>query len=316
MKALQNWVMGPIAITAFAALDRTGLTRTRPFAEGVGAGIRVESASRRVVSACRRRPVAAVNVHVGGSGPPVVLINGWTASGLVWPSRLVERLEQQFTVYRVDNRGTGWSRGCPRPYSVADLAGDVRSVIEQNDLQRPIVVGISMGGMIAQELAIRWPDLAGHLVLVSTSPPSPEFTAPRSETTVSLFAAAPTADLAIRIRATWLPMAGPDFAGGAPELIDEVVRSVTDRPTPYFAILDQFRAVAAWHDASRLERITAPVTIVHGAADPLIPVRNGMRLSQLIPGARYIDLPLIGHLLPYEAPDELAETIEGAVVRQ
>jgi pimeloyl-ACP methyl ester carboxylesterase len=95
-----------------------------------------------------------------------------------------------------------------------------------------------------------------------------------------------------------------------------MVRAVTDRPTPYFAMLDQVRAVAAWHGASRLTSITAPVTIVHGAADPLIPVRNGMRLSQLIPGARYVDLPLIGHLLPYEAPDELAGTIEDAVVRK
>ncbi|MHB8694913.1 MAG: alpha/beta fold hydrolase [Solirubrobacteraceae bacterium] len=316
MKTLQDWVMGPIATTAFAALDRTGATRTRPFAEGVAAGIRIESASRRLVSACRRRPAPPINVHVGGSGPPVLLINGWSASGLVWPSRLVERLEHRFTVYRIDNRGTGWSRGSARPYSVADLAGDVRSVIEQHDLQRPIVVGISMGGMIAQELAIRCPDLAGHLVLVSTSPPSPESTAPRSETMVSLFAASPTVDLATRIRATWLPMAGPDFVAGAPELIDEMVRSVTDRPTPYFAILDQLRAVAAWHGASRLERITAPTTIVHGAADPLIPVRNGMRLSQLIPGARYVDLPRVGHLLPYEAPDELAETIEDAAGRK
>ena len=79
--------------------------------------------------------------------------------------------------------------------------------------------------------------------------------------------------------------------------------AIARRPTPRFAVLDQARAIAAWHGAHRLRRLTAPTTVVHGAEDPLIPVRNGMRIAQLIPGARYVELPGVGHLVPYEAPD-------------
>ena len=78
-----------------------------------------------------------------------------------------------------------------------------------------------------------------------------------------------------------------------------MARSIARRPTPRVAVLDQARAIAAWHGAHRLRRLDVPVTVVHGE-DPLVPVRNGMRLAQLIPGARYVE-PRVGHLVPYEA---------------
>ena len=74
-------------------------------------------------------------------------------------------------------------------------------------------------------------------------------------------------------------------------------------------MLDQARAIAAWSGAHRLRRLAVPTTVVHGADDPLIPVRNGMRLAQLVPGARYVELPGVGHLVPYEAPDEVVEVV-------
>ena len=103
-----------------------------------------------------------------------MLLNGWTASGLVWPAGLVAALERDHRVVRIDNRGSGWSRHAPRPYTIGDLAADARRVIDGLGLGRPTVVGLSMGGMIAQELALRWPDRVGRLVLLGTRPPNPE----------------------------------------------------------------------------------------------------------------------------------------------
>jgi 3-oxoadipate enol-lactonase len=312
---IQRLIMARAATVALGPLEQTGITRTRPFAVGVGAAIQAEAATRRLAAGIEGRRLPPINVHVGGDGPAVVMINGWTASGLVWPAQLIERLERRFTVLRPDNRGTGWSRRCLRPYSIADLAGDVRQVIERHGIERPIVVGISMGGMVAQELAVRWPDLPGHLVLLSTSPPSPDYTPPRPAVAASLLATAATADLATRVRTTWLPLAGPEFRAAGPAAVEGLVQVVTERPTPYFVLLDQARAIAAWYGVERLRRITAPTTVIHGAVDPLIPVRNGIQLSQLITGARYVELPGVGHLLPYEAPATLAEIIEDAEIR-
>ena len=74
-------------------------------------------------------------------------------------------------------------------------------------------------------------------------------------------------------------------------------------------MLDQARAISAWHGAHRLRRVTVPITVVHGSEDPLIPVHNGMRIAQLVPGARYVELPGVGHLVPYEAPEAVERIV-------
>ncbi len=77
------------------------------------------------------------------------------------------------------------------------------------------------------------------------------------------------------------------------------------RVTPRAGVLNQLRAIAGWYGSERLRRIGISTTVVHGDADPLVPVGNGMRLAQLIPGARYVELPGVGHLPALEAPDAL-----------
>ena len=119
-----------------------------------------------------------VGVH---ERPLVVLVNGWTASGLLWPAGFVEQLEGSFDVVRVDNRGSGYSRTAPAPFTMAQLADDLRDVLRAIGARSATIVGLSMGGMIAQELAIRHPELVDRLVLCGTRPPPPAgFAPPRS----------------------------------------------------------------------------------------------------------------------------------------
>lgn len=245
------------------------------------------------------------NVHEDGrpGAPPVILLNGWTASGLSWPHQLVAGLARSFHVLRIDNRGTGWSRGMRHPFTIGDLADDARRVIEQRGLRRVIVVGVSMGGMIAQELALRAPEHLDHAVLLATRPPAPAHTHGAQFVTASLMGPPePGQSLGDHVQRAWGSITGPGFTDRNPAMVAELISSIVARPTPRAAVFDQARAIAAWSGASRLKRLVVPSTVVHGVADPLIPVRNGIRLAQLIPDADYVELPGVGHLVPHEAP--------------
>ena len=124
--------------------------------------------ARGIGKAGRFRPV--VNFHSSGSGDALLLLNGWTASGLLWPDRWLRDLEARFRVIRIDNRGSGWSRSAPTPYDIGDLADDAAAVLRGLGVESATVLGLSMGGAIAQELALRYPRLVSALVLVGTRP--------------------------------------------------------------------------------------------------------------------------------------------------
>ncbi len=256
-----------------------------------------------------RRP--NVNWHEGGSGPALILLNGWTASGLVWPAEWVQTLEQHFRVIRVDNRGTGWSRSAPAPYTIADLADDAADVLHACHVdEAATVLGISMGGMIAQEFALRHPKRVRRLMLVSTAPPVPAKVMPDPAPFRTAFARpAPGQDLRQHIWNVWSQYAAPFFAAAHPEVFDELTSQILRRVTPRQRVFDQLRAIGSWHGSRRLRRIEVPTTVVHGNQDPLIPVGNGMRLSRLIDGAEYVELEGVGHLAAHEAGPDLLKML-------
>jgi pimeloyl-ACP methyl ester carboxylesterase len=303
------------AATRWAAecgIDVMSLGRNPAVAASLQAGIRAQALARSLRPDIACCPAPAVHHHDGGRGPAVVMLNGWTASGLVWPAAVVAALERDHRVVRIDNRGSGWSRHAPRPYTIADLAHDARRVIDDLGLVAPTVVGLSMGGMIAQELALRWPRSVGRLVLLGTRPPSPEDTPPPARVTASLLSTPPKGvPLRRFLRDGWATVTGPGFAAEHPARIDEMAASIARRPTPRFAVLDQARTIAAWSGAHRLRALAVPTTVVHGTEDPLVLVRNGMRVAQLVPGARYVELPGVGHLVPYEAPEDVVRLVAG-----
>jgi len=282
-----------------AELDRLGI-RTKGMQRRHREALDAEALRPRLVVGSRRRPV--VNWHEGGVGPVLVLINGWTASGLVWPSNWVTALEQRFRVVRIDNRGTGWSRSAPAPYRIADLATDVHDVLQACDVKRATILGLSMGGMIAQEFALQYPGMVDRLILVGTAPPVPAQLVPDVAPFLSaLRGPAKGQDLAGFFRRLWGSYAAVSFAEEHPALLDEIVRQILQRVTPRRRVLDQIRAIRSWHGSDRLRELAVPTTIVHGNRDPLIPVGNGMRLARLIPNAEYVELAGVGHLAPHEA---------------
>lgn len=234
----------------------------------------------------------------------VVLLNGWTASGVLWPSALVTELERSHEVIRIDNRGAGWSRTAPGPFTMARLADDVADVLDAVGARSATLVGLSMGGMIAQETAHRHPDRVDRLVLCGTRPPAPLGFLP-APTVVAPLLSMPAPGQSVRayIAASWRGIVGPDFAERDPDAMTEMIDLLMARLTPHAGVLSQIRAISSWHGADRIGRIHVPTTVIHGDEDVLIPVGNGMRLAQLIPGADYVELPGVGHIVPFEAPD-------------
>jgi 3-oxoadipate enol-lactonase len=250
--------------------------------------------------------------HDSGRGPALVLLNGWSASGLAWPRSFITALESTFRVVRPDNRGSGWSREAPTPFTMKELADDVDAILDVLDIDSALVVGLSMGGMIAQELAIQHPDRVQSLVLVATRPPAPAYAVNLRDAQRLLRKPVKGQTVPEHIAQMWADSCAPGFADANPAAIAELTEQILRRPTPRSALLAQTRAVTGWHSAERLRSITAPTIVVHGDLDPLTPVRNGVRLSQLIPGARYEEQTGVGHLVPLEAPEPLIELIREA----
>ena len=306
----------------------------------LAAGVLTSATGRRTVDQRRRAAERAARVrlapdrHLTGARVPVVhwhgpdradparstviLVNGWAASGLVWPQELLDRLADRADVIRIDNRGAGWSRTAPAPFTIADLADDVAAVARAVGARRATVVGLSMGGMVAQEVTLRHPALVERLVLLGTRPAAPAGFAAPPGVIEELVAGPPPGEPArAHLARSWTSLTGPGFAERHPDRVTELVGQVLARPTPMAGVVDQLRAIAAWHGSGRLARIGAsgrspvPTVVVHGAADRLIPVGNGMRLAQLVTGARYVELPGVGHLVAHEAPDAVAAAVLG-----
>ncbi|HJQ44630.1 MAG TPA: alpha/beta fold hydrolase [Jatrophihabitantaceae bacterium] len=253
----------------------------------------------------------SINWFESGSGTPLLLVNGWTASALVWPQEFLRRLEEHHRVIRIDTRGGGHSRAAATPFRMADLAGDAHRLLHDIGAAPATVLGFSLGGMIAQELAVRHPSDVSRLILVSTSPPAPAALRADDSITWHMFRRRRAGETyRAYLYDLWARAAAPGFPERRPDLMDELIEQLAARPTTRFAAMAQARAAGSWYGPRRLSRITAPTTVLHGRDDVLRPVGNGMRLARLIPGARYIEFPDAGHLLPLEAMDELLAVIE------
>ncbi|MHC1562504.1 alpha/beta fold hydrolase [Actinomycetospora sp. C-140] len=283
-------------------------------AAAAGWGIRTEQIARRAIgSGSGRRGVQA---HVGGDGPPLVLLNGIGASGLVWPRAWVDALERTHRVIRLDARGTGWSRAAAVPFTIADLADDVAAGLDRMDLETATVLGLSMGGIVAQELALRHPGRIDRLVLVSTIPPAPAHVptvlypglyGPMMQVARSRLGVdrRTRAEMLARF---YLRTSSRSFAPDA-ALVDELTEQLLRRGTPAASVVAQARAIVAWRDPARLRGIDRPTTVVAGRDDPVVTPRNSALLAALIPHARHVELAGVGHLVPWEAPTELQRLV-------
>ena len=237
-----------------------------------------------------------------GSGFPLLLINGLGSDHLEWLHQL-PAFAAHGRVVVFDNRGTGKTDVPPGPYTTAQMADDAASLLRALGIPRAHVLGVSLGGMIAQEVALRHPDLVDGLVLGCTGPggklsihPSPE--------AMAAFAIAKGEDPEAELR-RMLPFLYTDACiRERPGEIEGFVRRRLDHPTPPEGYLAQLSA-AVIHDASsRLGNIRARTLVITGDADRLVNWENSLRLAGRIPGAMLVVLPGAPHRLFAETADD------------
>jgi 3-oxoadipate enol-lactonase len=242
---------------------------------------------------------------VEGSGDPLLMIQGLGYGRSGWGSALT-LLAQRFKVVAFDNRGFGGSEITPGPYTTAQLARDAVAVLDAAGIERTHVIGISLGGMIAQELVLAAPRRVEKLVLCSTTPGGPQ-SVPMPEKTVALMGRQAQLDPQEAMRLFVENALSPEPPQG---LVDEIVAYRTANPPDGAGWSAQASAGAA-HDASaRLGEIGVLTLVVHGTADSVVDARNAPLIADAIPGARLELFEGVGHLLPWERPEEFVALVE------
>ena len=246
---------------------------------------------------------------VQGSGPrTVLLVMGLGGRSADWGTALPSALAERFRVVRFDNRGTGASDKPRDAFTLEDMTRDAISVLDAVGAQKSHVVGISMGGMIAQLLALDHAERVDHLVLMSTHFGGFNLVMPGPEV-ASIFMRQPDMSRDEIVRNATRLITAPGFADKHPEAIEELVRLALVEPTPNAIFGSQLQAVLGSDRSARVSSIRAPTLILHGDVDPLIPFENGRRLAQAMPNARFEVLKGCGHLPMWEACDDVVELL-------
>jgi len=246
---------------------------------------------------------------VDGAGEPLLLIQGLGYGRHGW-GPAPGMLAQSFQVVVFDNRGFGESDSPPGPYTTAQLARDGLAVLDAIEVESANVVGISLGGMIAQELVLTAPERVRKLVLCSTTGGGPT-AVPMPQQTVELMGRAAHLDPQEALQRFVTNALSPD---APPELVSEIVAYRAANPPDGAGWFAQAAAGAA-HDAmARLGEIRVPTLVVHGTADNVVDVGNARLLADAIGGARLELFEGVGHLLPWERPQEFTALVEEFVL--
>lgn len=261
--------------------------------------------------------------------PPLVLIHGLGGQLIAWPPGLVEGfVERGFFVVRFDNRDVGQSthlHDAPPPdvraavhhadtstasYRLEDMADDTVALLDHLGIPAAHVLGVSMGGMIAQTLAITHPE---HVLTLTSvmSTPSPRLGAPTQEASAVLFAPPATS----RSEAVARNIDGNRVIGSPAYEFDEdwhreVAGESYDRGHDPAGVARQLMAIHASGDRTEaLRSLAVPTLVVHGAEDPLVQLEGGQATAEAVPGATLIVIPGMGHDLPREVWPQILDAV-------
>jgi pimeloyl-ACP methyl ester carboxylesterase len=243
-----------------------------------------------------------------GSGEPLLLIQGMSGTHLSWGEAFKGALEQGFDVVAFDNRGIGLSAPVDGPFTIAEMAKDTEGLLDALGLESAHVVGISMGGMIAQELALAHPERLRSLTLGCTYCGGPGSQLMPEENLQKLVAGMSSGDREKAIRAGYEVNLSPAFRAheGHFAAFQEMATTV---PAAKATIELQAQAIFGHDTSGRLGEISAPTLIVHGTEDGVLPFPNGEMIASLMPAARFEVLDGIGHMFWWEEPQRSAELI-------
>jgi len=235
---------------------------------------------------------ATINYEVQGEGEPLVLITGLGGDTSFWNS-LVELLAGDFRIITMDNRGAGKTDYGGHPFDIATMASDVKAILDHMCIQRSHVLGWSMGGNIAQQFAVDFPERLGALVLVSTYTRRPARSSLAIDTMIECVHQGASMDtLSLMMQAFCLT--------------ESIFwrREREGRPTngketcSIDGFAHQKRALDGFDGSENLGCIHAPTLVIHGKADIMVPYQFGDDLASHIHDARLLHVEEAGHIIP------------------
>lgn len=243
-----------------------------------------------------------------GEGDLVVLVQGLGLPGSMWRGLTKHLVQQGLSVVTPDTRGTGRSAEPAPPYTMAALTADLAAVITQVDRGPALVVGLSLGGMIAQHLALRHPALVRGLVLASTSCGLPLGKLPNLRFLGVL--AGCVAGKTRSMKRMHRILVHPRSLERNPDLMRFGEQQLRAAPIKWKGVLGQLSAAAGHSTWFSLPSIRCPTAVLAGANDQVVPAANARILARRIPGATLTVIDEAGHIFPIEYPEVLPAALK------
>jgi pimeloyl-ACP methyl ester carboxylesterase len=251
--------------------------------------------------------LGTVGYRITGTGPPLILITGYTATMDSWDPRFVGALAQHYRVVIFDNAGIGRTQPLPAPLTIDAMANQTSALISALGLGRPDVLGWSMGGTIAQALAVLHPAQVHRLVLCATFPGTGRRTPPPQAAVQAL-----TSGNVQEVMAVLFPA---NQAAAQQAYLTATAAYPPDAPVPAATIAAQGHATSVWLSGTdpagqQTAAISAPTLVADGTIDRLDPVANDYALARLIEGARLKLYPDAGHAFLFQDERAFVPLIE------
>jgi pimeloyl-ACP methyl ester carboxylesterase len=259
---------------------------------------------------------AILHAHVAGAGDgrPVVMAHGWTESCEVWAAVARRLVERGHRVVLYDQRGHGSSTFGEEGFGVSRLGKDVRAVLEQFDLRDAVLVGHSMGGTSVQAFAVEHPDAAAGrvsgLVLVATA--AHGMGGLPSDRLIRWIAASPSVDRAFRRAGPLMTRCSVGKVVCYPHLRYAANSWLNTPAEVRLGCVAELQTVDL---RSGLADVQLPAAVIVGSRDTLTPPRLGRALAAALPHATLVEVPGMGHMLPLEIPDQVADLIQATLER-
>lgn len=249
----------------------------------------------------------------GGTGVPLLLIQGMGGTRLSWGEPFLAPLRESFDCVSFDNRGIGLSGAVTDPFSIREMADDALALLDALEIDRAHVLGISMGGMIAQELALASPERVRSLTLGCTYCGGPGSQLMDPADFGPLAAALASGDRDAVFRASWEVNLSPGFRAEESHYA-AFAEMAAAAPASRQIIELQMQAIFGHDTNKRLPSLALPTLVLHGSVDRVLPVANGHLIASLVPDSRLEIFEDVGHMFWWEQPERSAELIREFVV--
>ncbi len=242
-----------------------------------------------------------------GAGEPLLLIMGLGGSHKEW-RRIAPKLAEKYRVILLDNRGVGETVFTDEPFSIPLMAADAKAVLEAANVESAHILGMSMGGMIAQEFALNYPEMTRSLTLAVTNCGGRESFPPAPEVLFTLSGRG----IKTPEEAFWA-MAPYIYDETTPrETVAEDLAAREGNFTKPENFMRQLQAIMSWQGTfSRLPNITAPTLVIGGENDQLIPCANSKIIADQIPNAKFVELENSSHIFMTDQTEKSVEAILG-----